>query len=435
MTQGQHKNFVVPLACIGFMFFAVGFALGLNGYLIPLLQGSLNVSGAASYLIVFVTFSAFLIFGYPAGSIIKKIGYKKTMALAFLIFTIAFLLFVWPAKIAVANMDGSAVSASVRTKCLILFLAASFISGLGNTILQAAINPYITILGPLETGAKRISIMGICNKLAYPIATIFLAWLIGKGIKDVQIEDIIKPFYIIAAIFFILGVLVLFAPLEEIKAKGEEEGHEEDCPYAANKTSIWQFPHLVYGCLTLFLYVGVETLALQTPVDLAKTLELPNPELYPWLPSIGMTIGYIIGILFIPKVLSQAKALKICAWLGVLGTICAFLIAVLMPQQAKYSVWVLFTMALACSLMWPAIWPLAMADLGKFTKKGAALLVVTIFGGAVIPFLFGLLKDYLQKNADLSAPQAIQYAYLIALPCFLVILWYAYKGYKIRRAS
>ena len=435
MTQGQHKNFVVPLACIGFMFFAVGFALGLNGYLIPLLQGSLNVSGAASYLIVFVTFAAFLIFGYPAGSIIKKIGYKKTMALAFLIFTIAFLLFVWPAKIAVANMDGSAVSASVRTKCLILFLAASFISGLGNTILQAAINPYITILGPLETGAKRISIMGICNKLAYPIATIFLAWLIGKGIKDVQIEDIIKPFYIIAAIFFILGVLVLFAPLEEIKAKGEEEGHEEDCPYAANKTSIWQFPHLVYGCLTLFLYVGVETLALQTPVDLAKTLELPNPELYPWLPSIGMTIGYIIGILFIPKVLSQAKALKICAWLGVLGTICAFLIAVLMPQQAKYSVWVLFTMALACSLMWPAIWPLAMADLGKFTKKGAALLVVTIFGGAVIPFLFGLLKDYLQKNADLSAPQAIQYAYLIALPCFLVILWYAYKGYKIRRAS
>ena len=228
---------------------------------------------------------------------------------------------------------------------------------------------------------------------------------------------------------------MLFAPLEEIKAKGEEEGHEEDCPYAANKTSIWQFPHLVYGCLTLFLYVGVETLALQTPVDLAKTLELPNPELYPWLPSIGMTIGYIIGILFIPKVLSQAKALKICAWLGVLGTICAFLIAVLMPQQAKYSVWVLFTMALACSLMWPAIWPLAMADLGKFTKKGAALLVVTIFGGAVIPFLFGLLKDYLQKNADLSAPQAIQYAYLIALPCFLVILWYAYKGYKIRRAS
>ena len=435
MTQGQKKNYVIPLACIGFMFFAVGFALGLNGYLIPLLKGSLNVSGAASYLIVFVTFAAFLIFGYPAGSIIKKIGYKKTMALAFLIFTIAFLLFVWPAKIAEANMENGVVSQSMRMKCLVLFLVASFISGLGNTILQAAINPYITILGPMETGAKRISIMGICNKLAYPIATLFLAWLIGKSISNAQVTDIIKPFYVIAAIFFILGILVLFAPLEEIKAKGEEEGHEDDCPYAANKTSIWQFPHLVFGCLTLFLYVGVETLALQTPVDLAKTLELSHPELYPWLPSIGMVIGYIIGILFIPKVLSQAKALKICAWLGVLGTVCAFLLAVLMPEQSKLTVWVLFTTALACSLMWPAIWPLAMADLGKFTKKGAALLVVTIFGGAVIPPLFGLLKDYLEKSAGFTPEKAIQYAYLIALPCFLVILWYAYRGYKIRRTS
>ena len=435
MTQGQTKNYVIPLACIGFMFFAVGFALGLNGYLIPLLKGSLNVSGAASYLIVFVTFAAFLIFGYPAGSIIKKIGYKKTMALAFLIFTIAFLLFVWPAKIAEANMEGGVVTENMRMKCLVLFLVASFISGLGNTILQAAINPYITILGPMETGAKRISIMGICNKLAYPIATLFLAWLIGKSISNAQVTDIIKPFYVIAAIFFILGILVLFAPLEEIKAKGEEEGHEDDCPYAANKTSIWQFPHLVFGCLTLFLYVGVETLALQTPVDLAKTLDLPHPELYPWLPSIGMVIGYIIGILFIPKVLSQAKALKISAWLGVLGTVCAFLLAVLMPQQAKLTVWVLFTTALACSLMWPAIWPLAMADLGKFTKKGAALLVVTIFGGAVIPPLFGLLKDYLEKSAGFTPEKAIQYAYLIALPCFLVILWYAYRGYKIRRSS
>ena len=428
MTNSKQKNYAIPLACIGFMFFAVGFALGLIGYLIPLLKGSLNVSGAASYLIVFVTFAAFLIFGYPAAGIIKKIGYKKTMALAFMIFTAAFLLFVWPAKIADANMEAGVVTENVRFKCLVLFLIASFISGLGNTILQAAINPYITILGPMESGAKRISMMGICNKLAYPVATLFLAWLIGKSISTAQVGDIIKPFYVIAAIFFILGILVLFAPLEEIKATGEEEGKENDCPYAANKTSIWQFPHLVWGCVTLFLYVGVETLALQTPVDLANELHLPNPEIYPFLPAIGMTIGYIIGIVLIPKRLSQAMALRICAWLGVLGTICALLV----PPQ--YSVWVLFTMALACSLMWPAIWPLAMADLGKFTKKGAALLVVTIFGGAVIPLLFGILKDYLHSTGY-EMPRATQYSYLIALPCFLVILWYAYRGYKIRRQS
>ncbi len=424
------QNFAIPLACIGLMFFMVGFALGLNGYLIPLLKSSLNVSGWQSYLIVFVTFSAFLIFGYPAGSIIKKIGYKKTMSLAFIIFAVAFVLFIIPAKIAQANMtfegDREVVASMVRLKCLLLFLIASFISGLGNTVLQAAINPYITILGPMETGAKRISIMGICNKLAYPAATLFLAWLIGKSINEAKVSDIIVPFYWITAIFLALGILVLFAPLQEIKAVGEEEGKEEDCPYAASKTSIWQFPHLILGGITLFLYVGVETLALQTPVDMATTLKLSHPELYQWLPSIGMTIGYIAGILLIPKPLSQANALKICSWIAVIGSI----LALLLP--AKYSVWFLFSMALACSLMWPAIWPLAMADLGKFTKKGAALLVVTIFGGAVIPFLFGILKDALQ-NSGFAPDQAIKWAFSIALPCFIFILWYGYKGYKIRR--
>ena len=148
MTQSQKKNFVVPLACIGLMFFAVGFALGLNGLLIPLLKSSLHVSGFVSYLIIFVTFAAFLIFGYPAGWIIKKIGYKKTMALAFFIFTLAFLLFVWPANIAKANMveiveDGASkmvVAEGFRIKCLILFLIASFISGLSNTVLSLGLS-------------------------------------------------------------------------------------------------------------------------------------------------------------------------------------------------------------------------------------------------------------------------------------------------------
>lgn len=424
----ESKNFVIPLACIGLMFFMVGFALGLNGYLIPLLKSSLNVSGGASYLILFVTFSAFLIFGYPAGSIIKKIGYKKTMSLAFFIFTVAFLLFVIPAKIANANMsEGGVVAESVKIKCLVLFLIASFVSGLGNTVLQAAINPYITILGPIESAAKRISIMGICNKLAYPAVILALAALIGKSIGDAHVSDIIFPFYVIAVIFFVLGILVLFAPLKEITATGEAEGEEADCPYAQGKTSIWQFPHLVWGCITLFLYVGVETLALQTPVDMANTLGLSHPEIYSLLPSIGMTIGYIIGILFIPKYLSQANALKCCSWLGVIGAVAALL------APAHLSVYFLFTMALACSLMWPAIWPLAMTDLGKFTKKGAALLVVTIFGGAVIPFVFGLLKDLFEKSAGLAPELAIKYAFTLALPCFLVILWYGYKGHKIRR--
>jgi FHS family L-fucose permease-like MFS transporter len=408
--MSQNKNYIIPLACIGFLFFTVGFALGLNTYLIPLLQGSLKVPAGSSYLIVFVTFSAFLIFGYPAGWVIKKIGYKKTMALAFFIFAISFVLFA-----AAANMEN-----------LAMFLLASFVCGLGNTVEQAAINPYITILGPIDSAARRISIMGICNKMSYPVAAMLIAWLVGKPLAVAGIDDVIIPFFWIAAIFLVLGILVLFAPLDEIKATGEEEGHEQDCPYATNKTSIWQFPHLVFGCIALFLYVGVETLALQTSVDFAKTLGLSNPELYELLPSIGMVVGYIVGIFLIPKPLSQEGALRICSWLGVAGVV----LTVFMP---KPSIWFMPALALACSLMWPAIWPLAMADLGKFTKQGASLLVVTIFGGAVIPQLFGWLKGSL-ISSGMEPARAIQQSYWIALPCYLFILWYAYYGYKIRKS-
>lgn len=400
MTRKQ-ENYLLPLAIIGVMFFTVGFALGINSYLIPLLQSTLNVSSGESYLILAATFSAFLIFSYPTARIIRRIGYRRTMALSFLIFAAGFLLFI----------------PSARLKSLGLFLLASFICGVGNTVLQAAINPYITILGPIESAARRISIMGICNKLAWPVAPIFLAAVIGKDVHEAVLTDIDLPFYIIVGIFLVMGLLMCFAPLEEIKATGEDESQAAECPYAASKHSIWQFPHLILGAVALFLYVGVETLALATTVDYAASLGLPDSQDYAVWPSIGLVIGYVIGILLIPRWLSQAAALKICCWIAVAGT----LLIVTMP--AEISVWAVSLIALACSLIWPAIWPLAMTDLGRFTKTGASLLVASIVGGAVIPLAFGFLKDAVGN----------QQAYWICLPCYLFILYYACWGYKIRR--
>jgi glucose/galactose transporter WARNING len=323
------------------------------------------------------------------------------MALSFVIFAAGFLLFV----------------PSARMGSLGLFLLASFVCGVGNTILQAAINPYITILGPIDSAARRISIMGICNKLAWPVAPIFLAAVIGKEVGDAVLTDIDLPFYIIVGIFLGLGILMLFAPLEEIRAAGEDESDAADCPYAAGKTSLWQFPHLVLGAIALFLYVGVETLALATTVDYAASLGLPDPQDYAVWPSIGLVAGYVAGILLIPKYISQAAALRACCWIGVAGT----LLIVSMP--AAVSVWAVSLIALACSLIWPAIWPLAMTDLGRFTKAGGSLLVASIVGGAVIPLAFGFLKDAVGN----------QQAYWICLPCYLFILYYACCGYKIRR--
>ena len=385
----RKKNYLLPLAFIGLMFFTVGFALGINSYLVPLLQSTLEVSSGQSYLIIAATFSAFLIFSYPSARIIRGIGYRRTMALSFVIFAAGFLLFV----------------PSARMGSLGLFLLASFVCGVGNTILQAAINPYITILGPIDSAARRISIMGICNKLAWPVAPIFLAAVIGKEVGDAVLTDIDLPFYIIVGIFLGLGILMLFAPLEEIRAAGEDESDAADCPYAAGKTSLWQFPHLVLGAIALFLYVGVETLALATTVDYAASLGLPDPQDYAVWPSIGLVAGYVAGILLIPKYISQAAALLIVS----------------MP--AAVSVWAVSLIALACSLIWPAIWPLAMTDLGRFTKAGGSLLVASIVGGAVIPLAFGFLKDAVGN----------QQAYWICLPCYLFILYYACCGYKIRR--
>lgn len=410
----KQNSYILPLAIVCFLFFTVGFALGINGILIPILKSSLQMASGAAYLIIFATFAAFLIFSFPAGWVIKKVGYKKTMALAFLIFAIGFLLFVYSATICVVAPKSG----------FIMFLVASFVCGVGNTVEQAAINPYLTILGPINSAARRISIAGICNKLSYPVAILFVAFLLGKATDTATISDIIMPFYIIAAIFFLLGILVLFAPLKEIKAVGEER--EEDCPYAAGKKSIWQFPHLILGAIALFLYVGVETLALQTTVDFATTVGLSNATWYSWLPSLGMIIGYLVGVILIPKPLSQGGALKICAWLAIVGT----LLTVLVP--ASWAIWFVPSFALACSLIWPAIWPLAMADMGKFTKQAGSLMTATIFGGAVVPLLFGFLQDIL-VNQGLTKAVAFQQAYWLALPCYVYILWYAYKGYKIRR--
>ena len=394
------NRYVVPLIIVGVMFFAIGFALGINSYIIPLLNKALDISSAESYLVIAATFSAFLIFGYPASLVIGKIGYKKTMALSFIMFAVGFYLFI----------------PSARMESLPLFLLASFISGMGNTFLQASVNPYITILGPIESAAKRMSYMGIANKLAWPIAPLFLALIIGKEVDNVSLIDINIPFYIIIGVFVLLGVLALLAKLPEVKAVGEDEDSAHDCPYAANKTSVWQFPHLLLGVLALFLYVGVETVSLGTLVDYATALGLANAEYYAWIAPIGMVIGYICGAALIPKYLNQATALRICAVTALFGS----LMVVLSPQDL--SIYFISFMALGCSLMWPALWPLAMTDLGKFTKAGSSLMVIAIVGGALIPTIYGFMKDF----------AGAQNAYWVCVPCFLYILYYGLKGHKIR---
>lgn len=368
----------------------------------PVLKNAMHISGAASSLLLAATFIPFLLFGIPATHCIRLIGYKRTMALSFAIFAAAFALFILAAK----------------QNSLTWFLIASFVSGAANAVLQASVNPYVTILGPLDSAARRISCMGISNKLAWPVTTLFITLVIGKGIGDTQLSDLYMPFTIIIAIFLLLGVIALLAPLPDVKAAGEDESDTTTASnsYADGKTSILQFPHLLLGCLALFLYVGVETISLATATGYAQSLGLEGDN-YGFIPSVGMIVGYVCGVIFIPRYLSQAAAMRICAIIALVGSI-----AVAVVPNPVFSVCCIFLMALGCSLMWPALWPLAMADLGKFTKAGSSLLTMAIAGGAVMPWLQGLVQDAF----------SYQTSYWVSVPCFLFILYYGLAGYKVR---
>ena len=395
MTQKNNYLF-------GLFFFSIGFALGINSYLMPVLKNAMHISGAASSLLLAATFIPFLLFGIPATHCIRLIGYKRTMALSFAIFAVAFALFILAAK----------------QNSLTWFLIASFVSGAANAVLQASVNPYVTILGPLDSAARRISCMGISNKLAWPVTTLFITLVIGKGIGDTQLSDLYLPFTIIIAIFLLLGVIALLAPLPDVKAAGEDESDTtaSSNSYADGKTSILQFPHLLLGCLALFLYVGVETISLATATGYAQSLGLEGDN-YGFIPSVGMIVGYVCGVIFIPRYLSQAAAMRICAIIALVGSI-----AVAVVPNPVFSVCCIFLMALGCSLMWPALWPLAMADLGKFTKAGSSLLTMAIAGGAVMPWVQGLVQDAF----------SYQTSYWVSVPCFLFILYYGLAGYKVR---
>ncbi len=406
------NTLIIPLLIVGVLFFVIGFGVGISGFLTPFLRDALHLSVTESYLVTAAIFSAFVVFGAPAGWIIKKVGYKMSMLIAFFIMALGMILFV-PS----ANMASFPI-----------FLLALFIGGIGNTLLQASVNPYVTIIGPHESAAMRMCLMGIMNKLAWWLGPVFLGLFLD--LKNVQLNQVSLPFYIVTGILVALGVFMYFAPLPEVKAAGEDENDESSASaYATSKTSVFQMPHLILGVLALFLYVGVETLPMASIIGFAKTVfgeGMANPEGYAKYVPIGMFIGYVFGVAMIPKIISQTTALKLFAVIGLIASICVIFL------PGEMGVYSLVAIGFANSIMWGAIWPLAIADLGKFTKTGASLLVMGIVGGAVLPLIFGFLVD-LFKTDEISTVSDYQNAYWIFIPAYLFIFYFGSTGFKIRK--
>jgi fucose permease len=401
MMNSNKKNIFVPMLLIGVMYAVLGFALGINAFFIPFVQEAFQISTAQSYLVMTATFSAFVVFGAFSGGILTKAGYKGGMVIAFVLMAIGFFL----------------VTPAARAISFPLLLLALFISGLGQALLTGAVNTYVSIIGPEESAAKRIALMGICNKTFYAVASLMLAVFID--LANIRIEDTILPFYIITGVLLVMGFLYYFAPLPEIKAIGEEDDLEliqKTTVYSRSKTSIFQFPHLLLGVMAIFFVIGLETVALGTINDYATILNLPSPENYIWLVSTGMVIGYLLGVLLVPKYVSQSQVLLFSTVSGIVVTMAILVVPV------NVSIYLVAFLGLSNAMMWPAVWPLAIADLGRFTKTGSSLLVTGIIGGAFLPLLFGYVAEQ----------SSYQNAYLVCLPAYLYIIYYALFGCKIR---
>lgn len=413
----RNSNYVIPMLIIGTLFFIFGFVTWANATLIPYLQIACELTTSAAMLVTFAFYISYAVMAFPSSWVLKKTGFKKGMMLGLLLMAVGALIFI-PA-------------ANSRTYSI--FLIGLFVIGTGLALLQTACNPYVTILGPIESAAKRISIMGVCNKGAGALAPLIMgAIMLGnsdslqerlltldpvqKGIElDALASKVIIPYVIIAAVLVALAVFIHFSTLPEIKADGEDE--TDTASSVKNRKSIFSYPYLWLGFATLFFYVGVEVLAGDTISVYGNSLgiSLDVAKHFTSYTMIGMLVGYLLGIALIPKYISQSTALKFSAIFGLLFSLGAIF------TTGTTSVFFIAILGFANALVWPAIWPLAINGLGKFTKTASALLIVGIAGGAILPKLWAMLGESV----------GLQQAYWIMIPCYLFILYFAVSGHKV----
>lgn len=432
VISSPKANTIIPIAIIAGLFFIFGFVTWINGALIPFMKTISELTSAQSYLVASASYISFVVMALPASYIINKIGYRKGMSLGLIVMAIGALVFI-PA-------------AEARTYWI--FLSGIFIQGMGMTLLQTASNPYITILGPIDSAAKRIAIMGIANKVAGALGSLIFGAILLSGIDEIKdklstvsavekgqlldtmADSVVAPYIVMAAVLFVLGLLIRKAPLPHVEAEPIEVSKEGE----TTKTSIFQFPHLWLGVLTLFVYVGAEVIAGDTIIAYGISLGFPatDAKFFTTFTLMAMVATYGLGVFLIPKYINQALALRVSAVLGILFTFC------IVFTSGFTSVLFVAGLGIANALVWPAVWPLTLKGLGKFTKTASALLIMAISGGAIIPPLYGKLVD--DNKADLIAQgmndvmasaEATTKGYWILLPCYIIILYYAFSGHKL----
>lgn len=417
----------ISIGIIGMLFFIFGFVSWINAILIPYFKIACELSNFESYLVAFAFYISYLVMSVPSSYLLRKIGFKKGMMVGFWVMALGAFIFV-PAALG---------------RTYEIFLLGLFTLGTGLAILQTAANPYITVLGPKERAAQRISIMGIANKGAGILAPIIFAAVIlrvgdtelfnqlatmGEVEKNAALDELIRrvimPYTVVGIVLFALGLMVRFSPLPEIDTEHESI---ELAEANSGKTSIFQFPHLILGAFAIFLHVGTQIIAIDTIIGYANSMNigLIEAKVFPSYTLAVTILGYIIGISLIPQFISQVNMLRICTTLGTIFTILIIFASgsvQFLGHTTDISIWFVVLLGLANSLVWAGIWPLALDSLGRFTKLGASIMIMGLCGNAIMPLIYGYLADLYD----------VRLAYWVLFPCYLYLVYYAVYGHKVR---
>lgn len=417
-AASARPNVATSIAIVGVLFFLIGFFTWLNGPLITFVKLAFELSEVGAFLVLMVFYLSYFFLALPSSWILRRTGMKKGLSLSLLVMA-----------------GGAALFGEFATQRWYPgALGGLFVIGSGLALLQTAINPYISILGPIETAARRIALMGICNKIAGILAPILIGTVVLHGIGDLDVQvqaadaatkavllnqfaaKIHAPYLAMAALLVVLSVAILFSPLPEIKSS--EANATPVAAGAAERRSIFQFPHLWLGVLCLFVYVGVEVMAGDAIGTYGHGFGLPleQTKMFTSLTLGAMLAGYVVGLLAIPGLVSQSRYLTISAVMGVVFCLGAW------ATHGYVSVAFVALLGFANAMMWPAIFPLAIRGLGRFTETGSALLVMGIAGGAIIPQLFALLKQHIDFQLVFV---------LLMVPCYLYILFYSVVGHRV----
>ncbi|MBF8246384.1 MAG: hypothetical protein ISN64_00080 [Rickettsia sp.] len=412
LNNSQSRDIII---FVSVLFFILGFFTWLNAALIPFLKILCQLNNFQSYFVEFAFYISYFVGAIPASYLLKAKGYKYSILLAFILLGIGSLVFI-PASI-FRNYN--------------LFLIALMIQGSGLIFLQLTVDPYMVVISPTNAGARLISLGGIFNKAAGLMAPLILSGILLKDIDLISsqlsiVTNIVEKQSLLSFLgkkiifpYFCLFIITVSVFLFVYKSSLIDLEVESNFVKGRFK-KFFKDKFLLGGFIALFCGVGVEVIVIVTVIDFAQNLGLSfsNWGVLPSLSLFAMIIGYIVGIILIPKYLSQKNTLTLYMLLGIIVSI----IICLMPIQIhskiliKYiTVYILCSLGFVNSIIWPIIWSLTLQKTKEYRSLASAVLVMAILGGALFPLIYAAISNYC----------GLQKAYIVIIIGYLVILFYS----------